>query len=141
MPRAFLFLLLLHAAALHAEEAVQASTLTGTWSGRWTDSRKEYGGSGGAFTCEAHETEAETTKNCWLATFSLGKSRHFKIRLKAQNAPDDKTKDAVIFSGAEDLGGSQGIYIWHGKVTGALFTGDYQGPGEVGTFKLIRDSK
>lgn len=104
-------------------------TLTGSWTGKWTDSREGYNGSGGSFTCVA----MEDGDGKWHAEFSIGKTRTYKVELKG------KVEDAkLVFSGAVDLGGREGLYTWKGSVTSDVFTGEYDGPGEKGTFKMRR---
>jgi len=117
--------------ATQADEA--AFTLAGSWAGHWTDSRPEYGKSGGDFSGVAIEKEPGK----WTATFNVGGARTFKVELKGKRDKDGH----VIFDGAVDLGRSHGIYTWKGVIDKDGFHGEYDGPDEKGTFTMTRSGQ
>ena len=122
-----LLLLSLFSIPARAEDAAKPVTLTGNWSGKWTDTRPGYNNSGGSFTCIATETGAGK----WHAEFSIGRTRTYKVELSG------KREDAkILFDGAVDLGGRSGIYTWKGCVQDKTFSGEYEGPGEKGSFRM-----
>lgn len=123
--KAVLLLILISGAAAAAEPL----TLAGSWAGTWTDSRKEYSGSGGNFTGVCSELEAGK----WDCTFSIAKGRDFKVVLSGKVGSDQ-----IVFNHSVDLGKYQGVYTFKGSVTREAFTGEYEGPGERGTFTMKR---
>ncbi len=107
-------------------------TLTGNWSGRWTDSRPGYSPNGGDFT----GTAVENVPGVWSATFVVGKALIFKAELKG------KLVDGKIrFDTAVSLGKFHGVYTFKGCVTRDEFTGEYEGPDEKGTIKMTRTTE
>ena len=107
-------------------------TLTGNWSGRWTDSRPGYAPNGGDFTGIAVVKD----ERVWSATFVVGKTLIFKAELKG------KLVDGKIrFDTAVSLGKFHGVYTFKGCVTRDEFTGEYEGPDEKGTFKMTRTAE
>ena len=104
-------------------------SLAGHWSGKWVDGRESYGGNGGDFTCEAVESAAGK----WTAAFSLGSTKTYKVELSG------KLVDGVIrFDTTADLGKFHGVYALKGTVTRDVFSGEYSGKDERGTFKMSR---
>ena len=115
-------------ASAHAADAVPLS-LTGEWSGRWTDSRPEYAKSGGDFSCVA----IQKSENVWTCTFKLGKTRQWVVELKGKRV-DGK----LTFGATTDLGSVQGLYTWKAVLSDDSFDGEYDGPDEKGVFKMGR---
>ena len=112
-----------------------APDLSGAWLGKWNDSRKEYNGSGGEFSCEALPDGA----GGWNATFSIGKSMAKGKLLKA--ALRGKLEaGALVFDTSVNLGEFYGVYQFKGRVTSEIFSGEYSGPGEKGTFTMTKKS-
>ena len=115
-------------AAAHAADAAPLS-LTGEWSGHWTDTRPEYAKSGGDFSCSA----VQKSENVWTCTFKLGKTRQWVVELKGKRV-DGK----LTFGATTDLGSVQGLYTWNGVLSDEGFSGEYFGPDEQGVFKMGR---
>lgn len=112
-------------ASVHAADL----SLTGEWSGHWTDTRPEYSKSGGDFTCSA----VVKPGNVWTCTFKLGKTRQWIVELKGKLV-DGK----LVFGGTTDLGSVQGLYTWNGILSDEGFSGEYDGPDEKGVFSMKR---
>ena len=125
---AIAFALWLLLASTRAEDAAPPS-LTGEWSGHWTDTRPEYAKSGGDFSCVA----IQKSENVWTCTFKLGKTRQWVVELKGKRV-DGK----LTFGGTTDLGSVQGLYTWKGVLSDEGFSGEYFGPDEQGVFKMAR---
>jgi hypothetical protein len=105
------------------------ATLSGTWSGTWTDARESYGHNGGDFTCVAVESKPGT----WRASFSLGATKTFDVELSGKTINGE-----IRFDTTADLGKFHGVYTLKGTIKGDAFTGDYSGKDELGTFKMTR---
>jgi hypothetical protein len=112
--------------------ALSQVTLAGTWSGRWTDSRKAYNASGGNFSCSAIDKERDE----WIATFIIGKKKAFTIALRGK-----QENGQILFNTAVDLGSFHGVYKFKGCVDRDSFMGEYDGPDEKGTFKMTKNSE
>jgi len=109
--------------------AAQPVTLSGEWTGSWNDSRKEYSSSGGNFSGICAETEPGKF-NC---TFHISKDRCFKVILAGKPVGDE-----IVFNTSVSLGDFHGVYAFKGRVTRDDFSGEYEGPGERGTFTMKR---
>ena len=114
--------------SLRAAE-ISSPTLTGTWHGTWTDSRKEYNGSGGKFDCVA----VADGHGGWNAEFSLGKDKILKAALKGKLESGE-----IVFDCTVNLGEFHGDYQFKGRVNAEIFSGEYSNPGEKGTFTMTR---
>ena len=112
-----------------AAEPPPAATLTGNWTGTWTDAREAYGHNGGDFTCIAVETKPGT----WRASFSLGTTKTFDVELSGRTINGE-----IRFDTTADLGKFHGVYTLKGTVKEDAFAGDYSGKDELGTFKMTR---
>lgn len=108
----------------------QAPNVAGKWSGTWESSKNK--GHGGGLSCEA----AEKNKNEWEAVFTAeyGKTSTYNVNLKGK--PED---GKVVFGGKVDLGKDHGgEFTWTGRATATEFTGEYEGGGDIGSFKMKR---
>jgi hypothetical protein len=107
----------------------------GKWAGRWEGS----GGHGGTLSCFTTQTGPQT----WAAHFTAecGSSHEYTVQLvgKPEN-PLPGSEPAVRFEGEVDLG-PNGIFIWTGRATSIEFSGQYQGDGVSGTFRMTRGSE
>jgi hypothetical protein len=104
--------------------------VAGKWSGTWESSGHK--GHGGGLTCEA----IESGKQKWEATFTaeFGKTKAYKVKLEGK--PGD---GKVVFGGKVDLGKDDGgEFTWTGQATATDFTGEYDGGGDKGSFKMTR---
>lgn len=105
--------------------------VTGNWEGRWESTK--HPGHGGGLKCVA----AESTKDEWTATFTaeFGRTKDYKIELKGK-----LDGEKVAFGGEVNIGKDkgEGVFKWTGHASEKEFTGDYDGGGDVGTFKMSR---
>lgn len=105
--------------------------VTGNWDGRWESTK--HPGHGGGLKCVA----VESAKDEWTATFTaeFGQSKDYKIELKGKQQGDH-----VAFGGEVNIGKDkgEGVFKWTGSATEKDFTGEYDGGGDVGTFKMTR---
>lgn len=111
----------------------KAPQVAGKWTGTW-ESASDKRHSGG-LSCEA--TSAK--KNEWEAVFTaeFGKTKAYTVKLKGK-----PQGDKVVFGGEVDLGKADGgVFTWTGRATETEFTGEYQGGGDTGSFKMTREAK
>jgi hypothetical protein len=117
---------------IQAEDAKPA--VTGEWSGRWESTAHK--GHGGGLKC----TAAEGDKGTWKATFTaeFGRVKDYKIELTGKL--DGKK---VAFGGEVNIGNEagEGVFKWTGSADEKEFTGEYEGGGDKGTFKMTRPEK
>jgi hypothetical protein len=104
-------------------------SVAGSWTGSWESTKNK--GHGGGLSCVA----TEKSKNEWEAVFTAeyGKTSSYNVNLKGK--PDG---EKVVFGGKVDLGEKSGVYTWTGRATATEFTGEYEGGGDSGTFKMTR---
>jgi len=104
--------------------------VSGKWVGTWESTKNK--GHGGGLSCEA----TEKSKNEWEAVFTAeyGKTSSYNVNLKGK-AEEGK----VVFGGKVDLGEKGGgVFNWTGRATATEFTGEYEGGGDTGSFKMAR---
>jgi hypothetical protein len=110
---------------------IAAPNVSGKWVGTWTSGKDK--SHGGALSCEA----TEKNKNEWEAVFTAeyGKTSKYNVLLKGK--PEG---DKVAFGGKVDLGKEPGggVFTWTGRATETEFTGEYEGGGDTGSFKMTR---
>jgi len=113
-------------------KVMKAPNVAGKWTGTWESTKQK--GHGGGLSCEA----TEKSKNEWEAVFTAeyGKTSKYNVNLKGK--PED---GKVVFGGKVDLGEkSGGVFIWTGRASEKEFTGEYEGGGDTGSFKMTRKS-
>ena len=102
--------------------------VTGKWTGRWTTTN----GHGGGLTCETKETGPNKWEALFVAEF--GYIGRYSVKLEGKPGNGE-----VLFGGKVDLGlGDAGIFNWTGKANATEFTGEFEGGGEKGSFKMTR---
>lgn len=115
------------------EKSVKADkdlNVSGKWVGTWESTKNK--GHGGGLSCDA----TEKAKNEWEAVFTaeFGKTKKYNVNLKGK-----REGDKVVFGGKVDLGKDDGgVFTWTGRATEKEFTGEYEGGGDAGSFKMAR---
>src|SRR5258706_16212417 len=93
--RTFLFSAIVSSVCLLCDQRAPASetvTLAGEWRGTWTDSRKEYSSSGGAFTGSV----VDKAGGGWSATFYVGRQTIFKVELSGRREDGKVVFDTTV---------------------------------------------
>ena len=104
--------------------------VTGKWVGRWESGKHK--GHGGGLNCVVTETGRFEYAANFTAEF--GKVKDYPIKLTGK--PED---GKVVFGGNVDLGKEDGgVFKWTGRATKDEFSGEYEGGGDTGTFKMAR---